>query len=121
MSLWIILLYVLGGLLVALFLTRPWKSWKKGFVLISQILNWFNGPWLNVLLVRHIKAERLSPYQVSKFGFPDETLSSVFEKNRKLIPWCGTAAGILDFIDRGHGSGAVELDEGKSFNRRDLS
>lgn len=50
----------------------------------------------------------------ARFGFPDETLSSVFAKNVRLnkCKICVMICKVLHFFDKGHCENSIELDEG---------
>ncbi|GHF18280.1 hypothetical protein GCM10017044_10990 [Kordiimonas sediminis] len=82
------------------------------FVWISQGLNTLLGPLFNAVLFLEAALRGKVPTVLARFGFPDETLSSVFGKNRQRSLWCAWAAAFLDFIDRGHAAEAIEYDEG---------
>lgn len=79
--------------------SRPSYIWR---VLISfdQFLNTALGPVLNVV------------FGVAGFGYPDETLSSVFGKYRKDCKLCHLMCVFLDWIDRDHCAKSIEPDEG---------
>ena len=85
---------------------------------IDQGVNVIIGPVLNLMLLLEAKMRRTNRSLIAKFGFPDETLSSVFGKNKNLSLWCGWIAWGLDKIDRGHTDLAMERDEGLFFGQR---
>lgn len=47
-----------------------------------------------------------------RFGYPDETLSSVFGKNRKQCRACYWVCRMLHLIDKNHCEESIETDEG---------
>lgn len=69
---------------------------------IDQGVNVILGPVLNLLL----RPEN------GLFGDPDETLSSVFGKNKKNCKACRILCLILHFLDKDHCERSIELDEG---------
>ena len=62
-------------------------------VLLSPLLNWMLKP-------------------EARFGFPDETLSSVLGKNRERCKTCYWICRALHWIDPNHCEKSIELDEG---------
>ncbi len=62
-------------------------------VLLSPLLNWWLKPKY-------------------KFGYPDETLSSVFGKNHKQCRACYWICRALHLIDKNHCKESIEHDEG---------
>jgi hypothetical protein len=85
---------------------------------LDQGVNVVAGPVLNLALIIEAKIRGVDLFLISKFGFPDETLSSVFGKNKRLSCWCGWIAWGLDKIDRGHTDLALERDEGLRFHEQ---
>jgi hypothetical protein len=80
------------------------KTWAiRVLVAIDQLINAVFGGVLNYAL---------SP--TYRFGFPDETLSSVFGKNVRSgnCRVCGLVCWALDKLDPGHCARNVEPDEG---------
>lgn len=81
-------------------------SWLfKVFVSLDQLINVLLGPVLNFLL---------NP--VAQFGYPDETLSSVFGKNVEsgTCRACRLLCRILHFFDKNHCRDSIERDEGRN-------
>lgn len=72
-------------------------------VWIDQGVNVVFGWLLNVALRPHYT-----------FGYPDETLSSVFGKNVRTgsCRFCGWICRLLDAVDPNHCSKSIESDEG---------
>ena len=68
---------------------------------IDQFVNVLIGPLLNLLL---------NP--AYRFGYPDETLSSVFGKNRAQCKTCYWICRALHLIDPDHCNKSIEPDEG---------
>ena len=62
-------------------------------VLLSPSLNWILKP-------------------KARFGYPDETLSSVLGKNRAQCKTCYWICRALHLIDKNHCEKSIELDEG---------
>ncbi len=85
---------------------------------LDQGMNTLAGPLLNFALYLEAKIRGTNRTLIAKFGFADETLSSVFGKNKKLSLWCGWIAWGLDKIDRGHTDLALERDEGLFFGQK---
>ncbi len=69
---------------------------------IDQFFNVLLSPLLNLIL-------RPS----ARFGDPDETLSSVFGKNREECKACYWICRALHLIDHKHCERSIELDEGR--------
>ena len=72
------------------------------FIWLDQGVNVIFAPLLNWLL----KPEN------GRFGDPDETLSSVFGKNRKNCKACYWICMALHLLDKNHCQKSIELDEG---------
>lgn len=70
-------------------------------VSIDQFINVVMSPLLNMLL-----------RPVSPFGSPDETLSSVFAKNRPNCQFCRWICRMLHRADPEHCDKSIEPDEG---------
>lgn len=70
---------------------------------IDQGANVIFSPILNIAF--HVKPG-------AKFGDPDETLSSVFAKNRKNCKYCRKMCDILAKFDEAHCKKSIESDEG---------
>ncbi len=70
---------------------------------IDQGVNVLLGPILNLLLSPRFR-----------FGDPDETLSSVFGKNRKECKACYWICRALHLLDKNHCEKSIELDEGNA-------
>lgn len=68
---------------------------------IDQFANTLLSPVLNSIL----KPEY-------KFGYPDETLSSVFGKNKDKCKLCRIICKLLNIIDKNHCIESIEPDEG---------
>lgn len=68
---------------------------------IDQFINVLLSPILNYLL---------NP--VHRFGYPDETLSSVFGKNKKQCKMCYWICRALHLLDKNHCDDSIESDEG---------
>ena len=68
---------------------------------IDQFINVLFGPLLNWLL-----------RPKAKFGDPDETLSSVFGKNKKNCKTCYFICMALHLLDKNHCEESIETDEG---------
>ena len=89
----------------------------RGYVLqcliwLDQGINTVFAPILNLALIIEAWIRRTGRHHLARFGFPDETLSSVFAKNRTLSLWCGWMARMLDRLDTDHSADALEADEG---------
>jgi len=72
-------------------------------VSVDQFINVLISPIFNYLL----QPDHL-------FGYPDETLSSVFGKNREKCRVCGWICWVLDELDTDHCDRNIEKDEGNS-------
>ena len=68
---------------------------------IDQFANVLFSPVLNLL-----------PNLKAKFGYPDETLSSVFGKNREVCKSCYWICRALHLLDPKHCEKSIEEDEG---------
>lgn len=85
---------------------------------LSQLGNTILGPLFNVGLIMEAWLTGKSWKGLwHRHGFPDETLSSVFHKNREVSWIASSFAVTLDWIDPGHGERAVEPDEGRKFRK----
>lgn len=75
-------------------------------VSLDQFLNVLLGPSLNAILK-----------PVAKFGYPDETLSSVFGKNVEsgTCRACRFMCRMLHWFDKNHCQESIESDEGNKF------
>ncbi len=70
---------------------------------IDQGVNVLAGPLLNALL-----------RPKARFGATDETLSSVFGKNREECKVCYWICRVLHLLDKNHCEKSIELDEGNA-------
>jgi hypothetical protein len=69
----------------------------------------------NVYLKHFLNDTMIEADSLSKFGYPDETLSSVYGKNfrDKSLLWFGKMwRWFLDFVDTNHVTKSIEEDEG---------
>jgi len=88
-------------------------AWFWNFLIaIDQLANVILAPVQNGLVWLELKSRGLSYDDMARFGYPDETLSSVYGKNKHDSYYCRAFAWALDKIDRGHTDGAIETDEG---------
>ncbi len=87
----------------------------KVFIGIDQFANAFFAPVLNGIMRAEMKLRGKSIIGLAKFGYPDETLSSVFGKNRDHNKFCAGIAAVLDFLDTDHSLDAIEADEGRKY------
>ena len=71
-------------------------------VSIDQLANTVLGPVLNFIT------------GLDSFGYPDETLSSVFGKNRHKCKLCHLLCLVLDRLDKRHCANSIEMDEGRN-------
>lgn len=69
---------------------------------IDQGVNVLFAPLLNVV------------FRIDGFGYPDETLSSVFGKYSGQCVWCYRVCKLLHWIDKDHCEKSIENDEGKN-------
>lgn len=85
---------------------RQTKAWFWRVLLsVDQFANVLLSPLLNLLL---------HPDNPDKFGYEDETLSSVFGKNRARCPACYWVCRALHRLDPGHCDKSIEqIDEGQ--------
>ena len=84
------------------FLPKPY--WKRLLVWLDQGVNVLLSPVLNIYL----------PPGAYRFGYEDETLSSVFAKNSRhhQVKWCCVMCKLLNLFDQDHCTKNIELDEG---------
>lgn len=82
---------------------------------LSQFGNALLGPAFNILLVLEYKIRRKDRSALARYGFPDESISSVTHKNARKLWVTEPLRLILELIDPGHGARAVEPNEGRNF------
>lgn len=82
------------------FLKKPY--WKRLLVWLDQGANVLFSPLLNINL----------PLGAYRFGYEDETLSSVFAKNAGDVAWCCVMCRVLNYFDQSHCDKSIERDEG---------
>lgn len=82
--------------------------WKI-LISLDQLANTMAGPLLNWLV-----------HPAYLFGFPDETLSSVFGKNVRVgrCRGCRWLCLLLNRLERKHCEKAIEVDEGRWYPTR---
>lgn len=83
--------------------TLPKPFWKRLVISIDQDFNVWLSPILNQFL----------PLGGSRFGYEDETLSSVFAKNAQHARWCCVMCKLLNFLEPDHCNKSIERDEGE--------
>jgi 8-oxo-dGTP diphosphatase len=94
---------------------KGWKDLKQYFLNVAvsydQTANAENGVIYNDIMITKMS--------LNEFGFPDETLSSVFGKNKRvdtLTKFGNIWAWLLNKIEHNHVEMAIEEDEGNSKN-----
>lgn len=85
---------------------KVWWIWRV-LLWIDQGANVLFSPLLNWIL--HHQTAGNPP---AWFGYEDETLSSVFGKNREVCKACYVVCRLLHWVDKDHCKKSIEADEG---------
>lgn len=86
----------------------PMRTWcMRTWLWIDQGSNVLLGWLWNVMLLN----------KGARFGYPDETLSSVFGKNLNGSLPMRYCAAVLDFVDPNHSYKSIEHDEGDHYEQ----
>lgn len=88
---------------------------KRVLLWLDQGLNVVFVHGLNGILYFEAWARAIHITEYHRFGFPDETLSSVFGKNQEFSYFCKAWSAFLEWIDPGHMERAIEPEEGRRF------